>query len=291
MFDTPAPAAPLPSGSRSKSTAIIAVASLFALAACGDEPLASPVEDAESTEPTEESPSPTEDETEEAEPEDPDLPSNEDLESFVEAMGSASPDDIRAAEDIVVPGSPAQGYLRHLEHLSEADRDAGYTSGETATITAVDDGFEMCLPQEDDCVGVFRDFVGEDGQIYSFNIDDRAMDDVIVMGDGSVIDGPNGTEIEFITAYENAAGTHLIFNYMLRSGSTGLMAPHGSYRSPSGRQSQTEMTNGAWELSPDSMSHYSAIIPGGEIGGEMHLNIIDSDGYELSTVTVPAGSE
>lgn len=270
-----------------KSAAVLAVASLLLLAACGDdEPMATPVDSPSPEETETETPEPDE-EIEEPESEDPDLPSDEDLEAYVVAMGSSAPNDVREAESLVVPGSPAEAYLRHVEHLYEADRDGGFSSNETARVTEVDEGFEMCMPSEDECVGVFQDFVGDEGLIYTFSIDDRPMEDVIVMGDGSVIDGPEGSEIEFVTAYENANGTHLIFSYILRSGSTPLMAPFGSYRSPSGRQSQSELTSGAWELSPDSMSHYTDFIPGAEVGGEMHLEITDAEGYPLSTVTVP----
>lgn len=270
-----------------KSAAVLAVASLLLLTACGDDqPMASPTDSPTPEETETETPEPDE-ETEEPEPEDPDLPSDEDLEAYVVAMGSSDPNDVREAESLVVPGSPAEAYLRHIEHLHEADRDAGFSSNDTARVTKVDEGFELCWPGEDECVGVFQNFAGDEGLIYTFSIDDRAMDDVIVMGDGSVIEGPEGSEIEFVTAYENAVGTHLIVSYILRTGSTPLMAPFGSYRSPSGRQSQSEVTNGAWELSPDSMSHYTDFIPGGEIGGEMHLEIIDAEGYTQSTVTVP----
>lgn len=102
-----------------KSAAVLAVASLLLLAACGDdEPMASPVNSPSPEETETETPEP-EEETEEPEPEDPDLPSDEDLEAYVVAIGSSAPNDVREAESLVVPASPVEAYLRHMEHYRE----------------------------------------------------------------------------------------------------------------------------------------------------------------------------
>lgn len=271
-----------------------AIISLLAVSACGGD--GTPLSHARTSTPeTEQSETPSEtapvETSRSAEAEDPELPTDEELETYVMAMASSQPDDIREAETLVAPGSPAEAYLRHIEHSYEAERDGGLSASEPARVTEVEEGFQMCLPQQDECVGVFKDFIGDEGLIYSFSIDDRQMEDVVTLGDGSVVEGPGGSEIEFVTAYENAAGTHLIFNYILRSGETPLMPGYGSYRSPSGRQSQVELLNGTMELMPHSMSHYSAFIPRGELGGELHLDIRDANGYSLSTVTVPSPGE
>ena len=74
---------------------------------------------------------------------------------------------------------------------------------------------------------------------------------VLVTGDGETVEGPNGSEVEFISAYRNADDTHLIYAYTVRSGSTAMYMPQLSYRNPDGRQTNPELEEGAWDLAPE----------------------------------------
>lgn len=266
------------------------IATLLSLSACSsEEPLARAVE--ESKPPAASEPAlpeePQEEET--PEPENPDLPSDEDIKKYVEAVSADSVDALQDARELAVPDGPADGYLRYQAHYHEADRDAGFPAiNDTDRINAIDDGFESC--GSDGCFA-FTDFAGENGKIYSFAIEGRPVEDHLILGDGSVQEGPFGSEITFVSAYENAKGTHLFVAYELRSGATALVSPMASYRSPSGRQSQSEMTVGAYDLAPDSMSHYYDLIPSGELGGDLYLEILTSDYLDSGEVTISTEME
>lgn len=75
--------------------------------------------------------------------------------------------------------------------------------------------------------------------------------------------------------------------YELRTGTVGLQMPFASYRGPEGQQSQSEGGWGALSLAPESMSHYIAAFPGADLGGGLHLELFDEEGWEQSTIVVP----
>ncbi|WP_258933544.1 hypothetical protein [Nesterenkonia pannonica] len=207
-------------------------------------------------------------------------------------MVSNSPSELEDAESLTALGSPAEGYLIYLRHLGESSRDAGLGPEPQSQLDHDDESFELCesYSTSEECL-TFTDFSGDEGLIESLYIEDRPLEERLVADGESTFDGPAGSEVTFISAYENGAGTHLLIGYELRSGSSGMMMPWGSYRNPSGRQSQSEMTQGTPTLAPDSMSYYVESIPGGELGGEHYLELIDDEGFSMETIVIPVGAE
>ncbi|GAA3050626.1 MULTISPECIES: hypothetical protein [Actinomycetes] len=261
-----------------------AIIALLALTGCGagDSPTVTeaPPETIE--------PAAADDSTEEAEPEDdPDLPSEDQLHEFVEAIAASTPSALRDAADLVVPHSPAADYLTYFTHLQEANIDAGFTEerGETGDVK---DGYEACATYdgETSCTA-YTEFTGQDGQIYSFLIEGRKIEDRLIVGSGESVETLGGSTVEFIAAYLNANDTHLLVAHELHTGDARLQMPLASYRGPSGRQSQSDGDWDAWNLAPDSMSHYVASFPGAELGGELHLEVFDEDGWDSDTVVLP----
>lgn len=267
----------------SKFLPIVPVLGLvFGLTACSSEPLASPdseasEEEADST--VEETPS-----------SDPDVPTDEDLETFVAAIASQSVSDLEAAEELVVEGSPAADYLTYYLHLRNASIDSGAQAPGASSVDSIDDGFELCASEggESFCT-TYTDFQGKDGLISDFLVQDRDLAERLVVGDGERVEGPDGSEVEFVAAYRNADDSHLIYAYTVHSGSEPMYMPEVSYRNPDGRQTNPEYTDGAWELSPESYSSYAAWLPAGELGGEATVELWPEDGQPVSvTIEVPA---
>ena len=264
-------------------SATLAALLLFGLTGCGDDTLASPAPD--ETAAAVETPS--------EEPSDPDLPSNEDLELFVEAIASEKVVTLEGAQSLVIEESPAAGYLKYFTHNVNATIDAGlYTSEASNNVKEIDNGFEICHTegQEKVCTA-YTEFQGEDGLIVDFQIEGRAASERLSMGTGELVEGVGGSTAEFIAAYMNAADTHLIIAYDLHSGASGLEAPSMSYRSEDGRQSQSEDHYGAWNLNPDSKSHYVATFPEASLGGDALLDLWLSETFEQGTVVLPVKGE
>ncbi|MDS2171336.1 hypothetical protein Q7C18_01320 [Nesterenkonia sp. CL21] len=261
-----------------------ALVALLALTGCGsgDSPTVS--EAPSETPETSEAPEPTD----QPEPEeDPDLPSEDQLQEFVDAIAASTPSALRDAADLVMPDSPAADYLTYYTHNIEASIDAGLTEdgGESSDI---EDGYEACATYdgETSCTA-YTESTGRDGQIYSFLVEGREIEDRLIVGSGESVETLGGSTVEFIAAYLNANDTHLLVAYELHTGDARLQMPLTSYRGPSGRQSQSDGDWGARSLSPDSMSHYVASFPSAELGGELHLELVDEDGWDMETVVLP----
>lgn len=255
--------------------------SILILTACGqnDSQLATEA----TPEPTpEESPEPTEEEQE------PDLPSDGEIQEYVEAIASGDVGDLNDAVDLTIEKSPAADYLRYFTHQVNAQIDAGLRNPADERVNQVEEGFEICtsLNGEETC-NAYTHFTGEAGAIYGFEVEGTAVEDRLLMGSGEPVEGPRGSSVELVAAYLNAAGTHTVIGYEFRSGDVSMSMPWPSFRSPEGRQSQAEDHLGTLHLAADSMSHYAAWFPVSELGGELHVEIIDEEGYHRDELTVP----
>lgn len=257
---------------RTKVLPPLVLAAVLGLAGCSSEPMASPAPESAAQE--SESPSPSAD---------PDLPTDEDLQAFVTAIASGSASELESAQELVVEDSPAADYLTYYLHITNAQLDAGVPAADTASVESVEDGFELCdsAPGESVC-SPYTDFQGKEGKISDFQIQGRDISERLLSGTGETVEGPNGSEVEFISAYRNADDTHLIYAYTVRSGSTAMYMPQLSYRNPDGRQTNPELEDGAWELAPDSYSSYVAWLPAGELGGDATVELLPEHGEPVS---------
>lgn len=255
------------------------------LTGCGDSPMASPASDAPSQSA---SSSPSE------QTKDPDLPSNEDIETFMEAIASNSSSELSSASDLVLEDSPAADYLTYYSHNVDAQIDAGLSGlQEASDIEEEENGLKTCTTEAGDrqCTS-YTDFEGKEGLITDFQVQGRDLADRLTVGSGETISGPGGSEIEFVAAYMNAYDTHLLVAFNLTSGSTETDLSTISYRAEDGRQSQAEEHYGSWGLAPDSMSSYIAAFPGATLGGEAHIEIWTENDGQLTTVNMPtSGSD
>lgn len=264
------------------SALALLIPALFALTltACGETPLASPAPDASPSEKVEETVEPTAD---------PEMPTNDELLAFVEAIASEKTASLEEAESLVQEESPAAGYLKYYAHNINAQIDAGiYFSDVSSTVEEVDGGFSSCsdVLGEKECIE-YTEFEGKDGLLVNFEVEGRNLEDRLVMGSGEAVPGVAGSELEFISAYMNASDSHLIVSYDMTSGGSGLEMPAISYRGEDGRQSQAEEHYGSWSLAPDSKSSYVAYFPNASLGGEIHVEMWTSDVYEDMTVVLP----
>lgn len=273
---------------RRSAPAVIAGIALLAVG-CSNDQLASPEPTEAPAESTDgDTPEPTEPSDNSAEPEaDPDLPSDEDIESFIQALATSTVSDLEAARELVAEDSAAADYLVYYRHLEEAAIDGGFSNDAADQINDIEDGFEVCatFEGEENCT-TFTEFVGDDGQITDFRVQDRDLSDRLAMGSGEEVSGPGGSSFKLVAAYRNAADTHLFVNFEMRSGKQALDLPIASYRGAEGRQSSAESYTGSSSLAPDSMSHYVVVFPGAEPGGELLLEVYgETFGSEVVTLS------
>lgn len=262
-------------------SAALAALLLFGLTGCGDDTLATPAPD--------ETVSAVETPSEESS--DPDLPTNEDLELFVEAIASDKVASLEAAQAVTQEGSAAAGYLEYYTHNVNAQIDAGlYSSDLAGKIKPLENGFEVCYPGEEHCAE-YTDFEGKNGKIVDFHVAEQAVSERLVMGDGQNAETFGGAEVEFIAAYMNASNSHLIVSYNLYTGDEELDIPLITYRSADGRQSESETHYGMFSLSPDSKSSYVAFFPGASLGGEVHLDFYSYETYQDDVVIFEVSEE
>lgn len=257
---------------RTKALPPLILAAVLGLAGCSSEPMASPAPESSNQE--SESPSPSVD---------PDLPTDEDLQDFVTAIASGSASELETAQELVVEGSPAADYLTYYLHITNAQLDSGFSASDTSPVESVEGGFELCDPAPGESVcSSYTDFQGKEGKISDFQIQGHDLSERLVSGTGEIVEGPNGSEVEFVSAYRNASDTHLIYTYTVRSGSTAMYMPQLSYRNPDGRQTNPELEEGAWDLAPNSYSSYAAWLPAGELGGKAMVELLPEHGEPLS---------
>lgn len=220
-----------------------------------------------------------------------DLPTDEDLQVFAEALASQ---DVAAAEDarsLVVEGSVADAYLTYQAHVSQALVDAGMANMASETVESTDEGFEICLESEPEDCSLFADFAGADGKVQSFTVDGKSLDDRLIVSDGSSVVGGRGAEVTPVVAYKAASNDTLIVGFDLASGDDPIMHNTASYRGPGGRQSASSNSVGTFDLGADSMASQAESFPGAELGGELIIEI----GYESTgrpvEITVPIEAE
>src|SRR5699024_464189 len=104
-------------------------------------------------------------------PKDENLPSDDEVETFIDAIASNKLSDLEAAEDLVLPDSNAADYLRYYTHYTNALIDAGYSTDYPPSATEkIETGFELCDDDghgETECSS-YTNFKGKDGKIADF---------------------------------------------------------------------------------------------------------------------------
>ena len=108
----------------------------------------------------------------------PDLPSQDDLRSFFEAITGGDAGAItQAASKVAAPGSLALGYASYVEESTRAADAAGQPS-DPVGVEEVDGGFRACLA-EGRCV-TWTDLEGEHDKLATFTVNDTPLADLLV---------------------------------------------------------------------------------------------------------------
>lgn len=220
-----------------------------------------------------------------------DLPTDEDLQVFAEALGS---NDVAALEDarsLVVEGSVADAYLTYQGHLAQSLIDAGMADLASETVESTERGFEICLESDPNDCALIADFSGAKGKVQGFTVDGKDLDDRIVVGPGEPAVGDQGSEITPVIAYKAASNDTLVVGYDLASSETPIMATTSKYRGPDGRESESSNTIGSMDLSAESMASQVASFPGAELGGELTVEVLYESTMRPTEITIPITAE
>lgn len=271
----------------------VSLAALVAVSGCSDSK-SSPSEDGEGEAQqmgSEASNSSTAEASESAEEASEDLPTDDDLEVFAEALGSNDVATLEDARSLVVESSVADAYLTYQGHLAQSLVDAGMADLASETVESTEDGSEICLESDPNDCALIADFSGSEGKVQDFTVDGKDLDDRIVVGPGESAVGDQGSEVAPVIAYKAASSDTLVVGYDLASSETPIMAATSKYRGPDGRESESSSNIGSIDLSAESMASQVVSFPGAELGGELTVEVLYESTMRPTEITVPIEAE
>ncbi|KAA1424319.1 hypothetical protein [Nocardioides antri] len=220
---------------------------------------------------------------------DPNLPSNEDLQAYVEATTSDTVGEIEDSLRFTAKGSLAHAYATYLVGNSTAvisSGDAGLM--EQATVTPIENGFEACYPSEPNDCNEYTDFEGENGLIVDHKVNGEPLRGNVIVGDGKPQQAGNLGTIELVAARVNSEG-NLFVVLNVRSASQPVQVGWGSssYRNKDGRQVESEGSGvfGPLELGPDSLGTVRVAYANSDLGGTLTFPLFADDFYNEQAVT------
>ncbi len=262
---------------------------------CSDDAPVTPADDdakAKVAESTESAAEPVAVETTESEPAS-DLPDSDDLDQLFEALAGGGLRDLESARELTGEGSVARVYLEYLLSQANALLDAGMPGAEALESERTDDGYEGCEPYAgDDAVCVeWTEIEGADGVVVNFSINGQPIDELLVAGNGTVIEAGNQGTFELLYAYQSPVSGNFFVALSAASASSGMDVTglySATYRDPSGRQLGMLDATTPSELGADSTATVFISFPApATIGGTINFDLYDLDDYSATTVTIP----
>jgi hypothetical protein len=210
----------------------------------------------------------------------PDLPDERTLQQYFDGISTNTPAELQTAVDLAKPKSNAAAYATYLLAGEQANIDAGYPQPANATAHKTDGGYEACYPDEqgkETCV-LYTDIKGAEGKLADFSVNGRKLGERITIGNGRPIWATDlGVEASFIASYVTASADDLIVVQSLKTSANPIHINAGTYRSPSGRQSQSSNIAGPLNLGPSSVANYSLTFTAAEPGGTVTLDFYSDD--------------
>lgn len=208
--------------------------------------------------------------------EEPDLPSDDDVRAYVDAVASSNVATFEKAMKLTKTGSLAEAYLTYEIASENANIDGGYpTSSTLVGITSKKGGYQACYTGDaaDPVCFLYTDVEGSDGKIVDFTINGLELENRISVGNGTFVPGTAyGVSGKFATSYVTAADNNLIITFQLHTTAVPVSIISATYRSPDGRQSQAANIAGPYDLAPRSLANFSAMFPGAKPGGTVTLS-------------------
>lgn len=233
---------------------------------------------------------PSKDSAQPSEVANPNLPSDADVKSLIEALASSDIVELKAALPRTKRGSVARGYLRYLIHGSKALIDGGAPADQPSTVKETSDGYKMCSQgsAQTSCY-TYTDFEGDQGKIVDFKVNDKPLGPRLLMGNGKPTSGTNGLQGTFVAAFEASNGRYLIVGFQLRTRDSAFVTDV-TYRNRDGRQTASAGISGPSELGNDSLANFQAVFPGAKLGGVMTVKMYGETSASEYVVSFDTGT-
>jgi hypothetical protein len=273
---------------RAAAAAFVAVIVTFSATACGGAPDARPA-DGDETAATVQDPSesPSASASEETETE---LPSDEDVAAFFEAMASKDPFTMEQVKKFVERGSLAEAYLGYYMAVSNAAIDGGQPNP-ADNVTETDEGYEVCASgSRGKSCSVWGDVEGRDGKIVNFTVDGQELGPRISSGNGKSAAAGGLAEVTFLHAYKSIQSGNLFVCSEVQSNDKAIdLTLYGAtYRDPTGRQAKSSDAIGPTDLAPKSRATVCQIFTAANPGGDVTFEVWEREGgYANEQVTFP----
>ncbi|MCW2794023.1 MAG: hypothetical protein JWO76_3121 [Nocardioides sp.] len=218
--------------------------------------------------------------------EEPDLPSDNDVRAYIDAVASSNVATLERAMKLTKKGSLAEAYLIYQVTGENANIDGGYpTVSDLVGVTSKKGGYQACYAGDaaDPVCYLYADIEGADGKIVDFTINGLQLEKRISVGNGTFVSGTAyGVSGKFATSYVTAADNNLLITFQLRTTADPVSIISATYRSPDGRQSQAANIAGPYDLAPRSIANFSAMFPGAKPGGTMALSYYRENASDAS---------
>lgn len=211
-------------------------------------------------------------------------PSSDDLLNYLKGYASGDPDKMAASQKLAAPGSVAEAYLIHQAAVANATNDGGEATA-VNKVTKIKNGYKLCdiagiadSADPADACADFTDFKSEGVRISSFSISGNSLSDRITLGDGKSIKIGNLAKAKFVSAYRTS-GDALFVVFEIKSGPNDIAINTSSfkYRAPDGRQTVAAFQFGPTDLTSDSKATIVAVFNKAKVGGEVTMDISDSN--------------
>lgn len=210
------------------------------------------------------------------------LPSEDDVETYFEALASRDLDDLEAARELTLEGSVAYAVAEYHVAIVEAALDGGATPADLeADIEDVDGGYRVCAAPGE--CNEFTDIQGAAGKLVFFQSDGRDFTGRISLGTGEEIEVPGLGTVTFRVALERVEPQEVIV--MLDVATAGEPIAVGldsaTYRDAEGRTTEaSEDSMGPREVDAGSTVTVAIIFAEAHHGGTVTLPLSAGDGAE-----------
>jgi hypothetical protein len=213
-----------------------------------------------------------------SEPVDTDLPSDDDIEAYFNAVSTYDVGDLKHAMKLSEPGSIAEAYAGYFLGAANASIDGGYPLAGDLPIK-VDGGYKACTGKGEDACVTWADVEGRDGKIVNFTINGKELGPRISAGTGKSVDAGSLGQVKLLYAYQSVQSGGMFVVAEVRSGAAPITigSYQATYRSREGRQSTAAETTGPTELAAKSLATIVLSFPNAEPGGTVTIPMFSED--------------
>ena len=268
----------------------LVVAGLLTLAACGGDPKVRPATGDDSAPRV--SGSPSSDSASSAAPTeaDPDLPSDDDLHAYFDALSTANVEALEEAAELAEKGSAAEAYAGYTLAYVNASLDGG-TYSEGSPVEETEGGYRSCTdPAVDSTCIEWANVEGRGGKVVSFTANDEPVRDRIVVGTGEPVRAGSLASVTLLYAYQSIVSPNLYVVVSVKAGSSPVTAAtdDATFRGADGRQLKVndEYGLGPTDLDADSSATMVMAFPQAKLGGSATFSVLSGDSMTDEPVVI-----